>query len=224
MKIGLIADIHADLEALDLALMLLEQHGVQQILCAGDLIDKGQQGDAVVQRIRDLRLPCVAGNHDSLAKATQDWYHRNDPAFVPKYLVLQPESVAFLESLPHMLLIQTPTHNILLTHATPWRNDIYLRPNTARILFEHVAQAAHDHNAQIVVLGHTHIPMQVCINGILIVNPGSVCGAHAQGSRTCGILTLPEKRFQVFDLDLGMPVRAARLVDEHLGEASRDDC
>lgn len=224
MKIGLIADIHADLEALNLALMLLEQHSVQQILCAGDLVDKGQQGDAVVQRIRHLRLPCVAGNHDSLARATQDWYRRNDSAFVPNHLVLQPESVAFFESLPHALLVQASSHNILLTHATPWRNDIYLRPNAPRILFEQVAQAARDQNAQIVVFGHTHIPMQVCVDGVLIVNPGSVCGAQAQGSRTCGILTLPEKRFRVFDLDLGMPVRAARLVDEHLGEASCNDC
>jgi predicted phosphodiesterase len=83
MKIGLIADIHADLEALELALMLMEQHGVQQILCAGDLVDKGKHGDAVVQRIRDLRIPCVLGNHDGLARVTQEWYRRSDPTFVP---------------------------------------------------------------------------------------------------------------------------------------------
>jgi predicted phosphodiesterase len=57
--------------------------------------------------------------------------------------------------------------------------------------------------------------MQVCVNAVLILNPGSVCGAQAQGSRTCGILYLPERRFQVFDLDLGMPVHKARLVDDH---------
>ncbi|MFQ3535337.1 MAG: metallophosphoesterase family protein [Aggregatilineales bacterium] len=223
MKIGLIADIHADLEALELALMLMKQHNVQQILCAGDLVDKGKHGDAVIQRIRDLKIPCVAGNHDSLAKATQEWYRRSDPQFVPSHLLLRPESIAFLESLPHALLIETPGCNILLTHATPWRNDIYLRPNTSRMLFARVAEAAHLQNAQVVVLGHTHIPMQVHIHNVLIVNPGSVCGAQVQGSRTCGILYLPERRFQVFDLDLGLPVHKARLVDEHMDERHLDE-
>jgi putative phosphoesterase len=218
MKIGLIADVHADLEGLELALMLMEQHGVQQILCAGDLVDKGKQGNAVVQRVRDLKIPCVMGNHDGLARATQDWYRRSDPTFVSSHLLLQPEHIAFLESLPHALLIETPDCNILLTHATPWRNDIYLRPSASRSLFERVAEAAHAQNAQVVVLGHTHIPMQVCINDVLILNPGSVCGAQAQGSRTCGILYLPERRFQVFDLDLGMPVRKAQLVDDHMDD------
>ncbi|PJF36326.1 MAG: hypothetical protein CUN49_05995 [Candidatus Thermofonsia Clade 1 bacterium] len=216
MKIGLIADIHADLEALDLALMLIEQHGAQQILCAGDLIDKGKHGDAVVQRIRALQIPCVAGNHDSIARATQEWYQRADPLFVPNHLLLQPESIAFLETLPHSLVIEISGLNILLTHATPWRNDIYLRPSAPRTLFEQVAEAAKAQQAQVVVLGHTHIPMQAYVGDVLIVNPGSVCGMHAQGSRTCGILYLPERRFQVFDLDFGMPVRKTRPVHNYL--------
>ncbi len=223
MKIGLIADIHADLAALELALALMEQHKVQKILCAGDLVDKGKDGNAVVQRIRDLKLPCVSGNHDSLAQATQEWYRRSDPQFVPSHLILRPENVAFLEALPHTLLIETPSCNILLMHATPWRNDIYLRPSTPRSVFERVAEAAHAQSAQVVVLGHTHIPMQVYVNGVLILNPGSVCGAYAQGSRTCGVLHLPERHFQVFDLDSGKPVHKAQLVDDYMHEKHPDE-
>ncbi|MCE7948131.1 MAG: metallophosphoesterase [Chloroflexi bacterium CFX4] len=219
MKIGLLADIHADLEALELALMFFEQHQVDHILCAGDLVDKGRDGDAVVARIQQMNIPCVAGNHDAIAASTQAWYQTSDPELVPQHLLLNPESVAFLQGLPPSLLLETPDCNILLTHATPWRNDIYLRPNAPRSLFERVAAAAAAQSAQVVIYGHTHIPMKARIGNVLIVNPGSVCGTYAQGSRTCGILYLPEQRFQVFDLDLGLPVRTARPVDEHLEEA-----
>ncbi len=48
MKLGLIADVHADLDALQMALSRLKQAGVDSTICAGDLVEKGMDGDAVI--------------------------------------------------------------------------------------------------------------------------------------------------------------------------------
>ena len=67
MKLGLIGDIHADSRALETALRHLDDLGVDQLLCTGDLIGYGWQADAVVDRVRKLAIPCVRGNHDRWA-------------------------------------------------------------------------------------------------------------------------------------------------------------
>ena len=52
MRIGLISDIHGDIDALNTALTLLKAQGAEKILCAGDLVEKGTEGDAVVRVIK----------------------------------------------------------------------------------------------------------------------------------------------------------------------------
>lgn len=44
VRIGLISDIHADYEGLQNALALLDRLGVDRILCAGDLVERGMGG------------------------------------------------------------------------------------------------------------------------------------------------------------------------------------
>jgi len=64
MKIGLIADIHGDLEGFQAALTLLNAHEVTCILCAGDIVDRGPEADAIVRLIKDHNIACIKGNHD----------------------------------------------------------------------------------------------------------------------------------------------------------------
>lgn len=73
MRLGLISDVHADLTALEKALHLLDFYQVDQILCAGDLVEGGQEGDGVVRRIQERTIMCVQGNHDREAFADQAW-------------------------------------------------------------------------------------------------------------------------------------------------------
>src|SRR3954470_17828493 len=75
MKLGLISDIHADLDHLRRALILLRERGAETILCAGDLVDGESEGNAVVEFVRQQNIPCVQGNHDhALSGATAAHY------------------------------------------------------------------------------------------------------------------------------------------------------
>src|SRR5438132_3953606 len=104
MKLGLIADIHCDVEGLHRAMRLLDDHGVDDLLCAGDLVEKGKgcDGDAVVEVMRCLEIPCVKGNHDIHAAFNQQWIRENLIPRNPKLLdlLLKDHTLAYLAELP----------------------------------------------------------------------------------------------------------------------------
>lgn len=204
MRLGLIADIHADPDGLVQALTLLQYVGVDQIVCAGDLVDKGPNGDLVIDLFRAERIPCVAGNHDHNAARVQAWYQTVQGAFgVPPHLRLEPDNVEFLSALPAAMFIPAAGHTVMVAHGTPWNHSEYLYPASRPHTFQRVAQEVKDANSTVLVLGHTHTPMATLIDGVYIVNPGSVCGTYANGTRTLGILTLPSCQFEVLDMDTG---------------------
>ncbi len=67
MRIGLIADIHGNLIALESVLSELKQDEVDRIICLGDVAALGPQPHEVIERLRELNCPVVMGN-------TDDWY------------------------------------------------------------------------------------------------------------------------------------------------------
>lgn len=64
MKYAIIADIHANLSALQTVLRDAEQQGCTHHACLGDLVGYGWQPKECVDIIRGLNIPCVQGNHD----------------------------------------------------------------------------------------------------------------------------------------------------------------
>lgn len=81
MRTAILSDIHGNLEALEIALASIEAHQIDRIVCLGDLVDGGAYNDEVVQRIRDLQVLTVQGNHDlsndcGLQSDHQDWLNQ----------------------------------------------------------------------------------------------------------------------------------------------------
>ena len=96
MRLGLIADIHADTRALEATLRHLEALGVGEILCAGDVVGYGSHPDAAAALLRERSIPCVRGNHDR-------WALERRQVIGPrgwKPAVLRDETWEFLGGLP----------------------------------------------------------------------------------------------------------------------------
>jgi putative phosphoesterase len=202
MKIGLIADIHANLAALERSLEILNVQKVDQIVCAGDIVEKGSDGDVVVGLLRKLDIPCVMGNHDFDAIGNQSWLRNNadlsHPAMQGK--LLQDETLSFLRSLPQSLEFTWEGRRLVLTHGTPWSTNEYVFPTSSTSVFERICKET---QADVVVLGHTHTPMCVQINGTRIINPGAVCGNYPDGKGSCAVLTLPQCLLQIYSFQEG---------------------
>lgn len=202
MKLGVISDIHADLRALEAALDLLGEHGAKAIICAGDLVERGFDGDAVVRLFRQRKIPSVGGNHDRDALFNQAWMRQNmeiDRPEVRKRL-LQTETLDYLRALPQTLRTTAQGMRILVAHGTPSKKDEYLFSRSPEARFKVIAAES---RADIIILGHTHEPMQTRIGGVWFLNPGSVYGSEERSSHTCALLTLPECRFEVFHIGTG---------------------
>ena len=85
-RFGLLADIHANVVALDAVLAELDRQGVEQILVLGDVVGYGPHPQACIERLAQRRCLVVQGNHDfatasgdtsrgfsKLAKWAVDW-------------------------------------------------------------------------------------------------------------------------------------------------------
>ena len=200
MKIGIISDIHAQFDALKRVLRLLEKQAVDQIICVGDLIDRGDDGDAVVALINRREIPCVQGNHDKMAKSTQAFIKRNPHLNLPLD-ALKSETVEFLSALPQSLKLNLAGVSVMIVHDNPWHDQTqYIFPNSGVHVFQDVVKTA---KTQIIIMGHTHLPMCVHYQNSVIVNPGSVCINRVEYNQTCGILHLPERKFDLYDINSG---------------------
>ena len=200
MKIGLISDIHANYPALIKALKIFNDVGVNKILCAGDLVEKGEDGDAVVELIQKLKIPSVLGNHDEMAPENQQWLLNNMDLSHPKAqkALLKPESLDYLGGLPRNLRFEWEGLRVLLVHGSPASNIEYLNPKTPRDRFVQHSKIA---DADIIICGHTHRPMHYLVNGVHFINPGSVKPGNYISSHTCAVLTLPQKLLVLYHLE-----------------------
>ncbi|WP_251127059.1 metallophosphoesterase [Exiguobacterium sp. s129] len=64
MKIGVVTDVHGNLEALEAVLHALDTEQVDIIWSLGDMIAMGPDSNAVMERLIDRGAHMISGNHD----------------------------------------------------------------------------------------------------------------------------------------------------------------
>ncbi|MDX1993361.1 MAG: metallophosphoesterase family protein [bacterium] len=207
MKIGLIADMHGDLDSFETALAILETHEVECILCAGDVTERGAEADEIVQLMKALDIGCVMGNHD--ATVLEHQARRREAAshegLTKVGRIVNDDTLRYLRTLPNRAYYRFDKTRLLMAHGAPWSEVVGLYPDSPQAWFDELVER-HGHEADVVVLGHTHAPLWVTIGNLTVVNPGSIYGVTIRDSHTCAVLTLPEKSLAVYSLRTGEPV------------------
>jgi len=149
MRYLILADVHANLEALEA--VLAHARRVDAALCLGDLVGYGPDPNACVERIRALpKLTCVAGNHDLAAVGAYDisWfnsYAREAVLWTQKQLTA--ENRDFLAKLP---LLQTVEGCTLVHGSLPEPMEYLLSAWEARATFQEMT-------TPLCLVGHTHV-------------------------------------------------------------------
>lgn len=73
MRVAIVSDVHANLEALEAVLAHARAGGeVDAIWCAGDIVGYGPDPNAVAETLRGAGALCIAGNHDLAASGVMD--------------------------------------------------------------------------------------------------------------------------------------------------------
>lgn len=221
MKLGLFSDIHAEIQPLERTLKLLEKRGADRLLCMGDLVDGDTEGEAAAQRVKGLSIPVVMGNHDqSFAKRHTEWGGGVTPAGMSPTIKravddrLSADTIRYLASLPKTTRLDLEGMRLLLAHGSPWDVSSYIFPS-ANSYYKMLRVADEVIDADVVLLGHTHVPMAVEVGGLWIFNPGSVERNRNSLDRTCAVLELPAKTITVYDIDSGGETDISRLKLDH---------
>ena len=186
MRIGIISDVHADYESLKQVLHRFEkQHQVDQVLCAGDLVGRGPEPNRVVDLIRECAIPVARGNHDQ-------WVNG-----------LRRENGRYLQSLPLAWQGEMAGLSLYMCHGKPGNNmwgmyRDHLSPTYLRMVLKSL-------KADVLITGHTHLPLHMKTERGCLVNPGSLYTFKCPRASSCtyGVLSLPDLAFDVYDTDAG---------------------
>lgn len=174
MRIAVISDVHGNLIALDAVLGHIARQQPDAIVNLGDLVSGPYDPHGSAERQMGLAAMTLAGNHerqlleggtgasDSFARARITQAHMDWIASLPQTLTLAEGEV-------------------FACHGSPAGGDLeYLLEDVSRgfpVLDTQAAIAsriAGTGSARVVLCGHTHIPRLAWVEGVLIVNPGSV--------------------------------------------------
>ena len=158
MLIGILSDVHGNIEALDRALELMGP--VDEVLCAGDLINSYRFSNDVVRRLRDIGARVVLGNHDlDVLGPLGDRVRASSQT--------DPELLEWLSRQPRRLAVQVEGRRLLMFHATPAASFEYVYGGSASM------RAWDSLGADYVIYGHTHYALESRLAHTLVINPGS---------------------------------------------------
>jgi putative phosphoesterase len=186
MRIGIISDIHGDIETLNNTITkLFRDHGVSAILSAGDLVGRGPEQNQVVEVHRQHGIITVRGNHDEFFSG------------------ITKENAAFLKGLPIDWRGEIGGRRFFMCHGKPGNNmwGMY-RDHLSETYLNMVLKSL---QVDVLVTGHTHVPLYVRVQSGCVLNPGSlyVFDSARATSHTYGVLNLDDLSFDVFDSRVG---------------------
>src|SRR5271165_6842899 len=153
MRLLLLSDIHANLEAFEACLAAAPAY--DRVVNLGDVVGYNASPNEVCERIIAMDAPIVRGNHDRACAGLTDLKEFNPVAAISAYWTrssLKPEYLEWLKALPQGPLQVESLPGMEFVHGAPVDEDEYLL-NTA---------AADDNfdlpgHAPLIFFGHTHI-------------------------------------------------------------------
>lgn len=188
-RLGLISDVHANLDALKA--VLDDMPAVDRIVCCGDLVEYYDQPNEVCALVRERNIQCIRGNHDAytIGRLTPLETHRL--AFRTDWTrdVLAETHLRWLESLDVEIRIRAGERRLWIRHANPWDEEAYLFADANDLLSRLELETG-----MTLVVGHTHRPLHLRADQGWLLNPGSVGQPRDYD---------PRASYAVIDLDSG---------------------
>jgi predicted phosphodiesterase len=208
MRLAVIADIHANLEALESVLAQIDQEGVDGILNLGDLVGYNASPNECLELLQTREVWSLAGNHDLAMldpERAQSFNIIAYQALMWSRQCIRPEYLEFLQGLP---LLRKRDASFLACHGTPTNPDTYIAyhfqgkralaylKDQAAIrvcFFGHTHRRAlwyRDIRGKVAVQDLPHPKVALLPEGHYLINPGSV-GQPRDRS--------PEAAYAIFD-------------------------
>jgi protein phosphatase len=208
MKICIISDLHANLEALAAL-----PRDYDELWVVGDLVNYGPNPAEAIEFVRSRASLMIRGNHDNaigyevdcrcsprfraMAEATGD-YTRS---------VLSPRDKQFLRDLPTCASRELSGTKFFLCHATPSDYLWEYRPSDSPLWRQREAASS---GADVVLTGHTHLQFRSTFGKRTVVNPGSL-GQSKMGDGRARYALWHDGRIELRALDYPVDTTVAKI-------------
>lgn len=206
MKYAIIADIHGNLEALQAVLLDAKEQGVTHYACLGDVVGYGANPKECLSIVREMKIPCVKGNHDEYCSSGKDPEGFNDAAraaILWTRAQMNDDELKWLRELQFRRIMA----NFTLVHAT------LDGPQRWGYIFDKLEAAASFPYQQtpICFFGHTHVPLAFVREGS-VVRGGTYSKFKTEGGKkyllNVGSIGqsrdgVPKATYVIYDLQAG---------------------
>ena len=192
MRLAVFSDIHGNIQALNMVLADLMKQSCDAVYCLGDLVGYGPRPNEVIETITSSRIPTVMGNYDDgvgnekgdcgcayTAEVEKENGHKSIEWTTEK---VTPENKRRLRRLHDKIELQASGKKVLLVHGSPRRINEYLYEDRPEKSIRRMLGTV---EADVLVCGHTHKPYHRIVNGVHIINDGSVGKPKDGDNRAC---------------------------------------
>jgi len=177
-RIALIADIHANLPALEAVAKDAVARGAQAFINAGDLVAREGDPNGVVARLAALGSVDVSGEWDrrvvrAAHKQAREGIASGTGGAARVSRAMEAVHLAYLEGLPGERRFSLRGTRFLVVHRAPGGGSQGLPADQAAL-----------GGADVVIAGHTHRSCARTVGQVLVINPGSVGRAVSEDGST----------------------------------------
>jgi len=195
MPIAILADVHANLPALEAVLENIAAAGVDARCALGDLVRYAPWPNEVLERLRAEGFPIVMGNYDDgfgydrdecgCAYVKERDKAEGDAGFAWTKAQMTDENKAWLRTLHPQIRFEADGRRYLLVHGSPRRINEYIYEDKPDATFARLGEMA---DAEIIVCGHTHKAYDKTVDGWRFVNVGTAGRPKDGDPRGCWAL------------------------------------
>jgi len=178
MRLGIVSDIHGNLESLKAVMSFFDSAKVDKVLCLGDMVGYFHQSLEVLDLMMEGDIQAIKGNHEVLLLDMLDKESRPSPVYNLEDVAenISDRQVEWIRKLPDSLRIKYGKTLLGLFHGSiedPANGYVY----EDKYDFSKLA----DMEFNVLLLGHTHRQMHKVIDRErTVLNPGS-CGLPRGG-------------------------------------------
>lgn len=207
MKLLVAADVHSNLEALGVL-------PKGKLIFCGDFIGYGANPNQVVESLEKRDMEAVIGNHDK-AGLTGEVSGMNPfaaTAALWTFKQLSKQNRQFLLNLPEKKELEIEGKRILVVHGSPRDplNEYLTEPGLIKRLLKVLPY-------DIILFGHTHIPVMIREGDKLALNPGSI-GQPRDGDpkASWAELELPNTEARIQKKEYDVKTAASKILEADL--------
>jgi putative phosphoesterase len=218
MRILVVSDIHANWAALAAI-----SQPFDVCLSLGDLVDYGPDPALCVRWAMKHATYAIRGNHDhGVAQGipvtgSNGFRYLTQVTRPSMWGALGPDERRYLLQLPVTRRFTLEGRRFLLVHATPRDPlDEYLLRDP-----EMWARRLQNVDADVVCVGHTHIQFNIQVNGVVVLNPGSV-GLPRDGDPRAGFAIIDDNKFELKRLEYPVSETIARIDEMPWPQRAKD--